>query len=118
VISASAQHRNAIDAARAAGVRHILYTSFIDVAADSPAEFAAVHRTTEAELAASGVQFTALRNPLYADFLPMNVAAAFIPVSSSCRQEAAAPVSSAAPNSRKPRPPPRWHRHWREACMN
>lgn len=72
------RHRNAIDAARAAGVRHILYTSFIDVAADSPAEFAAVHRTTEAELAASGVQFTALRNPLYADLLPMNVAAAFI----------------------------------------
>ncbi|MBP9218501.1 MAG: SDR family oxidoreductase [Sterolibacterium sp.] len=71
------QHRNAINAARAAGVRHILYTSFIDVAADSPAAFAAVHRTTEAELAASGVQFTVLRNPLYADFLPMNVAAAF-----------------------------------------
>ncbi len=66
-----AQHRNAIAAARAAGVRHILYTSFLDVAADSPAEFAAVHRATEAELAASGLRVTLLRNPLYADLLPM-----------------------------------------------
>jgi len=72
-----AQHHNAINAARAAGVRHIFYTSFIDVAADSPAEFAAVHRASEAALAASGIPFTALRNPLYADFLPMSVAAAW-----------------------------------------
>lgn len=71
-----AQHRRAIAAAVAAGVGHILYTSFIDVAADSPADFAAVHRATEADLAASGLPFTALRNPLYADFLPMTVAAA------------------------------------------
>jgi len=72
-----AQHHNAIDAARAAGVKHIFYTSFIDVAADSPAEYAAVHRASEAALAASGIPFTALRNPLYADFLPMTVAAAW-----------------------------------------
>ncbi len=68
-----AQHRNAINAAKAAGVQHILYTSFIDVAADSPAEFAAVHRATEADLVASGLQITLLRNPLYADFLPMAI---------------------------------------------
>ena len=72
-----AQHQNAIDAARAAGVKHIFYTSFIDVAADSPAEYAAVHRASEAALAASGIAFTALRNPLYADFLPMTMAAAW-----------------------------------------
>lgn len=71
-----AQHRNAIAAAKAAGVKHILYTSFIDVAADSPAEFAAVHRATEADLAASGLQATRLRNTLYADFLPMTLGAA------------------------------------------
>ena len=71
-----ARHRNAISAAKAAGVKHILYTSFIDVAADSPAEFAAVHRSTEADLAASGLRFTALRNPLYADLLPLTVASA------------------------------------------
>lgn len=71
-----AQHGAAIAAAKAAGVKHILYTSFIDVAPDSPADFAAVHRATEAALAASGLAWTALRNPLYADFLPMTVGAA------------------------------------------
>lgn len=70
------QHRNAIDAARMAGVKHVLYTSFIDVATDSPAEFAAVHRATEADLAASGLKFTALRNALYADLLPAVVTGA------------------------------------------
>lgn len=71
-----AQHRNAIHAARAAGVAHILYTSFIDVAADSAAEFAAVHRATEATLRASGLGVTLLRNTLYADLLPITVGAA------------------------------------------
>ncbi len=71
-----AQHRNAIAAAKAAGVAHILYTGFLDVAADSPAEFAAVHRATEADLAASGLKVTILRNPLYADYLPMTLAGA------------------------------------------
>lgn len=71
-----AQHRNAISAAKTAGVKHILYTSFVDVAADSPAEFAAVHRATEADLRASGLQVTLLRNTLYADFLPMTVGSA------------------------------------------
>jgi NAD(P)H dehydrogenase (quinone) len=71
-----AQHRRAISAAKSAGVQHILYTSFIDVAVDSPADFAAAHRTTEADLAASGLKFTALRNPLYADLLPMTLGSA------------------------------------------
>jgi NAD(P)H dehydrogenase (quinone) len=71
-----AQHRNAIAAAHSAGVGHILYTSFIDTDADSPSEFAAVHRATEADLAASGLKVTLLRNTLYADFLPMTLGAA------------------------------------------
>lgn len=71
-----AQHRNAIEAARAAGVGHIYYTSFLDADADSPSEFAQVHATTEALLADSGLDFTLLRNGLYADFLPMNFAGA------------------------------------------
>lgn len=69
------QHAAAIAAARAAGVPHILYTSFVDVAADSPSEFAAVHRATESALATSGMTVTLLRNPLYADYLPMTVGA-------------------------------------------
>lgn len=68
------QHAAAIAAAKAAGVQHILYTSFLDVDADSPSEFAAVHRATESALAASGLTVTVLRNPLYADYLPMAVA--------------------------------------------
>ncbi|MDT3672445.1 MAG: SDR family oxidoreductase [Aromatoleum sp.] len=71
-----AQHRNAIEAAKAAGVGHIYYTSFLDADADSPSEFAQVHAATEATLAGSGLDFTLLRNGLYADFLPMNFAAA------------------------------------------
>ncbi|HZX33677.1 MAG TPA: SDR family oxidoreductase [Rhodocyclaceae bacterium] len=67
------QHRNAIAAAKAAGVAQILYTSFVDTRADSPAEFAAVHRATEADLEASGLQSTLLRNTLYADLLPVAV---------------------------------------------
>ena len=62
-----ARHRRAIDAALAAGVSHILYTSSLD--ADSPTGFAHAHQETEAALARSGVAHTVLRNPLYADDL-------------------------------------------------
>lgn len=71
-----AQHRNAIAAARDAGVAHILYTSFLDVDPASPSEFAQVHADTEAALAESGMYCTILRNGLYADFLPMTFAGA------------------------------------------
>ena len=71
-----AQHGNAIRAAKAAGVTHIYYTSFVDADENSPSEFAQVHAATESALAASGVAFTLLRNGLYADFLPMNFARA------------------------------------------
>lgn len=71
-----AQHRNAIAAARAAGVGHILYTSFLDADPASPSEFAQVHADTEAALAESGMHCTILRNGLYADFLPMTFAGA------------------------------------------
>lgn len=71
-----AQHAAAIAAAKTAGVRRIVYTSFLDAAADSPSEFAQVHAATEAALRASGILITILRNPLYADFLPMTFAGA------------------------------------------
>ena len=63
----SARHRRAIDAALAAGVSHILYTSFLG--ADCPTELAVAHRDTEAALEHSGVAHTVLRNTLYADDL-------------------------------------------------
>ncbi|WP_075201088.1 SDR family oxidoreductase [Leucobacter celer] len=61
------QHLVAIDAAVAAGVRRIVYTSFIDHQAASPFPFAAVHEVTERALRESGVPWVALRNGQYAD---------------------------------------------------
>jgi NAD(P)H dehydrogenase (quinone) len=60
-----AQHRNAIDAARAAGVGHVVYTGIIDPDPQSPFTFAAIHADTEAYLKASGLPYTVFRNGLY-----------------------------------------------------
>ena len=62
------QHKAAIDAAGAAGVRHILYTSFIGI--DDPANPAEVrhdHIETERLMRASGMNWTMLRDAHYAD---------------------------------------------------
>jgi NAD(P)H dehydrogenase (quinone) len=62
------QHKAAIDAAAAAGVRHILYTSFIGI--DDPANPAEVrhdHIETERLIRASGMDWTMLRDAHYAD---------------------------------------------------
>ena len=58
----------AIDAAIAAGVEHIVYTSIVD-ADNSVSPIAVWHRATEADLRESGVTWTALRNQWYADGL-------------------------------------------------
>lgn len=63
-------HGNAIDAAARAGVRHIAYTSSVDVGnMDDGARSAADHRGTEQRLEESGVAWTMLRHQLYADGL-------------------------------------------------
>ena len=62
------QHRNAIEAARAAGVQAVAYTSLPNPAADNPAVVGQDHRETEALLAASGLQWTLLRNALYSEY--------------------------------------------------
>ncbi|MBB3359521.1 MULTISPECIES: NAD(P)H-binding protein [unclassified Novosphingobium] len=62
------QHQAAIDAAVAAGIRHIVYTSFIGI--DDPANPAEVrhdHIETERLIRASGCAFTFLRDAHYAD---------------------------------------------------
>ena len=62
------QHKAAIDAAAAAGVRHILYTSFIGIDDPSnPAEVRHDHIETENAMRASGMAWTALRDAHYAD---------------------------------------------------
>jgi NAD(P)H dehydrogenase (quinone) len=64
-----AQHTNAIFAARKVGIRHIVYTSFINATADNPALVARSHQLTEEALKKSGVRYTILRNQLYMDGL-------------------------------------------------
>ncbi|GAA0220232.1 SDR family oxidoreductase [Castellaniella daejeonensis] len=61
-----AQHRHAIDAARAAGVRRIVYTSLLHADA-SPLSLAAEHQGTERMLKDSGLAWTILRNGWYTE---------------------------------------------------
>jgi NAD(P)H dehydrogenase (quinone) len=63
---ALALHRTAVEAAVAAGVGRILYTSHQGAAADTPFKPGRDHAGTEQLLAASGVPWTALRNGFYA----------------------------------------------------
>jgi NAD(P)H dehydrogenase (quinone) len=60
------QHRNVVDAAVRAGVRHVAYTSAprVDV---SPLPVAPDHKATEEMLAASGLPTTLLRNDWYSE---------------------------------------------------
>jgi uncharacterized protein YbjT (DUF2867 family) len=71
------QHATAIDAARAAGVRRIVYTSHMG--ANPASAFAPMpdHAATEALLEASGLAFAALRNGFYASSGRMLLGQAF-----------------------------------------
>lgn len=61
------QHGAAIEAAKAAGVRHVIYTS-IPEPEGNPAAAAPSHLATEVAARESGLAWTFLRNSLYADF--------------------------------------------------
>lgn len=63
------QHQTAVKAAEEAGVSHIIYTSLINPGPDSAVLFASDHYGTEEALAASQLNWTVLRNNLYADLL-------------------------------------------------
>jgi uncharacterized protein YbjT (DUF2867 family) len=65
------QHQAAIDAAAAAGVKRIFYTSHMGADAASPFPPMPDHAATEDALRASGVAFTSLRNGFYASTVPM-----------------------------------------------
>ncbi|WP_367130143.1 SDR family oxidoreductase [Saccharothrix sp. HUAS TT1] len=64
------QHRAFVDAAAAAGVEHLVYTSFASAAEDATFTLARDHWATEQHVRATGVGFTFLRDNLYADFFP------------------------------------------------
>jgi len=63
------QHRQAVEAAKRAGVRHVVYTSLTRPEPDSPITLAADHWATEQALQQSGLGYTVLRNNVYAEML-------------------------------------------------
>jgi len=60
------QHRAVIDAAKAAGVPHLVYTSLLH-ADSSPLGLAPEHKATEELIRAAGIPFTFLRNSWYTE---------------------------------------------------
>ena len=63
------QHKNALQAAEAAGVKHVVYTSFTNATADSAIILNGDHFQTETMLKAMGMSYTILRDSIYADSL-------------------------------------------------
>jgi len=61
------QHRTAVDAALAAGVRRIVYLSFLGAAEDATFTLARDHWHTEQHIRAAGLPWTFLRMNLYMD---------------------------------------------------
>jgi NAD(P)H dehydrogenase (quinone) len=70
-----ARHFSAVDAAAEAGVRRIVYTSFVNAGPEATFLLARHHWQTEEHIKASGVGYTLLRDSLYADVLPYFVGA-------------------------------------------
>jgi len=64
------QHYTAVDAAAAAGVQRIVYTSFLEARPDSTFTLGRQHALTEERIRATGVPATFLRHGFYADFVP------------------------------------------------
>jgi len=64
-------HANVVDAAVAAGVERIVYTSFFGAAPDCTFTFGRDHWHAEEYIRASGPGHTFLRDNLYIDFLPL-----------------------------------------------
>jgi NAD(P)H dehydrogenase (quinone) len=72
-----AQHTAAIDAAAAAGVGHVLYTSGLNAGSALPLVVSHDHGATEQAIRDRGLRLTALRNGLYAEFQVAAAARAF-----------------------------------------
>ena len=64
------QHVTFVEAAAAAGVRHLVYLSFQGASRESTFTFARDHAVTEEAIRASGMGWTFLRDSFYADFMP------------------------------------------------
>lgn len=64
------EHRTAIEAAAEAGVRHVVYTSFMGAGPEATFTLGRDHGDAEAAIRDSGMGFTLLRDNFYADVLP------------------------------------------------
>ena len=64
------QHRAFVDAAVEAGVRHVVYLSFVGASATSGFTLGRDHGATEEHIKASGLDWTFLRDNFYAEVLP------------------------------------------------
>ena len=69
------QHFAAVDAAVAAGVRRIVYLSFVDARPDATFTLVRDHWATEERIRAAGVAWTFPRMNIYLDFLPFMASA-------------------------------------------
>lgn len=70
------QHRNAVEAAKEAGVRHIVYTSFLTAGKPEVDSFEVTdHKFTEKLIRESGIHWNFMRNNQYADAMAENQAA-------------------------------------------
>lgn len=69
------QHANVIEAAKKAGVKHIIYTSLLH-ADSSTLSLAPEHLETEANIKSSGISYTILRNSWYTENYTGSVAGA------------------------------------------
>lgn len=65
-----ALHLSAVQAAAEAGVRRVVYTSFMGAAPAATFTYARDHAATERAITAAGMALTSLRNALYADVVP------------------------------------------------
>jgi uncharacterized protein YbjT (DUF2867 family) len=63
-------HRSAVDAAAAAGVERVVYTSFLAAAPDTTFTFGRDHFHTEELIKAAGLGWTFLRDSMYLDYVP------------------------------------------------
>ena len=66
-----AEHRSAVDAIAAAGVRTVVYLSWINAAPDAIFTLARDHDATEGYLRGTGIPCTFLRMSLYMDSIPL-----------------------------------------------
>jgi NAD(P)H dehydrogenase (quinone) len=64
-----AQHRSFVGAAASAGVRHVVYTSFVGAAQDATFTLGRDHWATEEAIRATSMAHTFLRDSFYLDFV-------------------------------------------------